>query len=353
MEENNNNKQQPQVIDLRLVAKKIWDNRRLFYKVLPITFVLSCIYILGVPRSYTSEIILAPEMENSGMGGAIGSLAASFGFDMSDMQTSDAITPLLYPDLMEDNGFVTSFFNIKVQSADGEIDTTYYHYLDKEQKENIWMTPFYWLKRNLKFEASTPESDSGKFDPYRLSKHDHEIAEIIRGSIKISVDKKTGEITINTKAQDALISKTLADSVRGQLQKFITDYRTNKARTDYEYYKKLTAEAKADYEKVRRKYGATSDADMDVTLKSVELVMTDLENDMQLKYNAYTTLNTQMLAAKAKVQERTPVFTVVQGAAVPIKASNPKRMLFVLGMLILAFFGTSFYLVRKDLHFSF
>ena len=58
-------------------------------------------------------------------------------------------------------------------------------------------------------------------------------------------------------------------------------------------------------------------------------------------------------AAKAKVQERTPVFTVVQGAAVPIKASNPKRMLFVLGMLILAFFGTSFYLVRKDLHFSF
>jgi uncharacterized protein involved in exopolysaccharide biosynthesis len=74
---------------------------------------------------------------------------------------------------------------------------------------------------------------------------------------------------------------------------------------------------------------------------------------MQLKYNAYTTLNTQMLAAKAKVQERTPVFTVVQGAAVPIKASSPKRMLFVLGMLILAFFGTSFYLVRKDLHFSF
>lgn len=190
MEENNNNKQQPQVIDLRLVAKKIWDNRRLFYKVLPITFVLSCIYILGVPRSYTSEIILAPEMENSGMGGAIGSLAASFGFDMSDMQTSDAITPLLYPDLMEDNGFVTSFFNIKVQSADGEIDTTYYHYLDKEQKENIWMTPFYWLKRNLKFEASTPESDSGKFDPYRLSKHDHEIAEIIRGALRSVLTRK-------------------------------------------------------------------------------------------------------------------------------------------------------------------
>lgn len=35
-------------------------------------------------------------MESSGAGGALGSIAASFGFDLSDMQTSDAITPLLY-----------------------------------------------------------------------------------------------------------------------------------------------------------------------------------------------------------------------------------------------------------------
>ena len=30
----------PEVIDLRVVFRKIWDNRRLFYKVLPIVFVL-------------------------------------------------------------------------------------------------------------------------------------------------------------------------------------------------------------------------------------------------------------------------------------------------------------------------
>ena len=352
MEEKKDIKNQ-QVIDLRLVSKKIWANKRLFYKTLPIAFVLSCIYILGVPRTYDTKAMLAPEMNNSLSGGTLGSIAASFGFDLSDMQTSDAITPLLYPDLMEDNGFVTSFFNIKVKSIDGDINTTYYDYLKTKQKQNIWFIPFYWIKEQFKEKDNSKGNGDGEFDPYRLSRKDDEIAEAIRSNIKLSIDKKTGEITINTKAQDPLICKTIADSVRSRLQEFITDYRTNKARSDYEYYQKLTADAKTEYEKVLHRYASTSDANTNVSLRSVELKLEDMENDMQLKYNAYTTLSTQLQAAKAKVQERTPAFTIIQGAAVPIKPTGPKRMLFVIGMVFLTFIGTAFHVVRKDLHFSF
>jgi hypothetical protein len=138
-----------------------------------------------------------------------------------------------------------------------------------------------------------------------------------------------------------------------RLQEFITDYRTNKARNDYEYYKKLTADAKADYEKSRHKYGATSDANMGVNMKSMELMINDLENDMQLKYNTYTSMCTQLEAAKAKIQDRTPAFTILEGAAVPVKPAGPKRMLFVIGMMFLTFIGTAFYITKKDLHFSF
>ena len=67
---------------------------------------------------------------------------------------------------------------------------------------------------------------------------------------------------------------------------------------------------------------------------------------MQLKYNTYTTLMTQYQAAKAKVQERTPAFTVVKGAAVPIKPAGPKRMIFVIGMCMLATIITCLWLIR-------
>ena len=339
-------KKELEVIDLRVIAKKIWSRRKLFYKVLPITFVLSCAIILCVPRYYTSSLSLAPEMANSsGMGGALGSLASSFGLDLGAMETTDAINPMLYPDLMEDNGFVTGLFDIHVKSMDGEIDCSYYEYLTKHQKRAFWTYAIGWVKRLF-----SPKDKGGKkggeFDPYMLSKKQDDVAAIIRSFVKIDIDKKTAVISIEAKAQDALICKTLADSVKGRLQVFITNYRTNKSRIDEQYYKKLVDEAKSQYENARRLYGSYADANMDVMLESYKATQADLENDMQLKYNTYTTLMTQYQAARAKVQERTPAFTLVKGAAVPIKPAGPKRMLFVIGMCILVTIITSLWLIR-------
>ena len=49
-------KKEMEVIDLRVVFKKIWSRRKLFYKVLPITFVVSCAYILCKPRYCTYSL---------------------------------------------------------------------------------------------------------------------------------------------------------------------------------------------------------------------------------------------------------------------------------------------------------
>lgn len=340
-------KKKPEVIDLRVVAKKIWKEKKIFIKTLPIAFVLSCAYILSIPRTYTSDITLAPEMESAMGGGTLGSIASSLGFDLSEMQTSDAITPLLYPDLMEDNKFVTDLFDIKVKSLDGEINTTYYNYLKDYQKKAWWNYPIGWLKSLLP-KGNKRAGAKGEKDPYMLSDDDDNVAQSIRDKVTISINKKTGIIGIEVNAQDPLICKTVADSVTTRLQDFITDYRTNKARVDVDYYKKLTVEAKQEYEKARQRYGTYADANMDIVLESYRAKRDDMENDMQLKFQAYSTLNTQLQAAMAKVQERTPAFTVLKGAAVPIKASGPKRMIFVAGMLILTFFGTIFYILKDS-----
>ena len=211
-----------------------------------------------------------------------------------------------------------------------------------------------WTKNliNSMFEDQE-EGGEEKINPFRLTRQQEKIAKAMRSNITCSVDKKTDVITIMVNDQDPLICATMADSVRTRLQSFITDYRTSKARIDLEFYKKLTAEAKADYEKVRRQYVSMSDANNDIILKSVQSKIADLENDMQLKYNTYNALNTQLQAARAKVQERTPAFTVLQGATVPLKATGPKRMIFVFGMTFLACLVITFSIVRKDFHLEF
>lgn len=340
-------KNDSEVIDLRIIFKKIWAKKKIYAFVLPVVLVLSCAYILCIPRTYTSSLSLAPEMNNSSnLGGTIGSLASSFGIDLGSMETTDAINPMLYPDLMEDNGFVVGLFNIKVATADGSVKCSYFDYLTKHQEYPFWTKGIGSIKKLFAKEEEVKAKGGAKMNPYMLSKKQDNVASAIRKGISISIDKKTAVITISTEAQDPLVCKTLADSVKERLQVFITNYRTRKARVDEQYYKTLASEAKREYERARQLYGSYADANTDVVLTSMRAKQEDLENEMQLKYNAYTAMTTQYQAAKAKVQERTPAFTVVKGAAVPIKATGPKRMIFVLGMCFLAVIILSVYSIR-------
>lgn len=94
-------------IDLREIGRRLWKKKWWFVALLPVAAVVSAIIIVDVPRTYTTSTTMAPEIENPvSSGGALSSIAASFGFDMSAVQSTDAISPTLYPDLMEDNGFV-------------------------------------------------------------------------------------------------------------------------------------------------------------------------------------------------------------------------------------------------------
>lgn len=334
-------------INFVFIVKKVLENRKKFFITLPIVVVVSSLLILCVPRTYTTDTKVVPEMDNSKSGGALSSLASTFGFDLSSMQTSDAITPLLYPDLMEDNKFVSELFKINIESADGTIKSTYYDYLVKHNEMPWWTRLMIKVRTALK--SKKPSYVKGKFDPYYVTKFNDDVMWLVRKNISIDVDKKTGVISIGARAQDALVCKTLADSTRSLIQRYITEYRTNKARVDMQYYHKLVIEAKHDYDIARQRYSSYSDANVDVVLTSFTSKRDDLENEMQLKYNVYSTMSAQYQDAKARVQERTPAFTVIKGASVPIKPSGPKRMIFVFGMTVLAFFVLTLWSIRDYL----
>jgi len=343
-------KEEQKEINIIDIAKKVWSKKKLFYFTLPVTFILACLIILPVPRYYTCQVKLAPESnEPSVSGGSLSSLASSFGIDMGgSLLSGDAISPELYPDLMKSNDFSVSLFDINVKSKDGKINTTYYNYLDKKQKVIWWGFIIESVKNLFKSKDPSNQGNGTAANPFMLTKRQTEIIEMIQGNIKCSVDKKTDVITISATAQDPLICAVIADSIRAKLQSFITDYRTNKARIDLEYTKKLYSRAKTDYIKSQNVYAAYCDANNDIVLKSYEAKRDELENEMQLKYNIYNNLSTQLQASYAKVQERTPAFTKLQGASVPIKPAGPKRMIFVAVMLVFAFFATCVYILAKE-----
>jgi LPS O-antigen subunit length determinant protein (WzzB/FepE family) len=74
----------------------------------------------------------------------------------------------------------------------------------------------------------------------------------------------------------------------------------------------------------------------------------DLENEMQLKYEIYQQVSEHLHLAKAKVQERTPAFTIVQGASVPVKHSSRSKVSSLVIWMMLGFMLRTCILLWKN-----
>ena len=87
---------------------------------------------------------------------------------------------------------------------------------------------------------------------------------------------------------------------------------------------------------------------MDLSLKSYQLESDALENDLQLAYNTYSQACQQVTMAEAKVQERTPAFTVLERATVAPYPSSPKKKMIVIAYLFVFIAGTVCYAILRE-----
>lgn len=308
--------------------------------------ILSAIYVFSIPRTYKSESILLPETKGeNNLSGSLGSLASFAGIKFGGSD-EDAISPEFYPKVLKSSVFLVDIFYEKVYVKRLKKSVTIYDYINLYQKKAWWES---FLEIFKKDDLET----RGKANPKRLTKKQSKIAKELDKMFFCSVDKKTDMITINVNAQDAEVSAQITDRICELLQKYITNYRTSKARKDLEYIRKITMDAKQKYIQAQYKYANFSDANEDIMLASLRQISDRLENEMQLAYNVYSQSAQQMQIALAKVQERTPVFTTIQPATVPIKPNAPKRMATLLLCMILSTFVGITYLIGKDYFKSF
>ena len=332
-------------------------HKKLYYKVLSITFVVSAILLIGTPNYYKCTVKLAPELSGSKSTSSLASIASSFGLNIgSGTMGSEALFPTLYPDLMNSVAFRASLFSIKVQREDDDMPMTYYDYLNEGQKKSLLeyaLVPLKWLKESVtSLFLSNEKEETDKVDPFKLTKEQYDIVELMEKKVVCDVDNKTLVITIDVTDQDPLIAANMADSVQLHLQEFITNYRTRKARIDLAYNQKLFKEAQERYEKARLKSAAYSDANRHAIFAEKQSEITKLENEMNLQYQAYSQVAAQLQMAEAKVQEDTPAFTTLQPAFVPMKKAGPKRVMICLVFLFVAFIITTTIVINKEKHFS-
>lgn len=337
-DEQQNKRPQEEEIDLLELAFKVWAERRWILKCCGYAVIVGLVIAFSIPKEYTATATIAPELSDSKSGGGLSSLAAMAGFNINTSSGADAIYPDLYPDIVSSTPFITGLFNIPVKDLEGKIDTTLYCYLDEHQRSPWWSAitsaPFKalgWVVSLFKDEKD--EDRITKLDPFHLTVKEASIAKLLSNSISVSVDKKTGLTTLSVTMQDARIAACLTDSVMCRLQNYVTNYRTNKARQDFEFQEGLFERKKKEYEIAQENYAKFADANKNIILQSYRAEQVRLENEMNLAYQVYTSVAQQLQMAEAKVQEITPVYTVVEPATIPIRASKPKKVILLIGIV--------------------
>ena len=352
------NEMDNQEIDLLELAQKLWVERRLIFKWCAIGAVAALIIAFSIPKEYTTTIKLAPEVNDAkGGAGSLGSLASLAGINTSG-GGSDAVYPDLYPDIMASVPFATGLFEVPVTDSTGELHTTVRDYIDNETTSPWWSfilsLPGKALGGVMSLFRDDEEQTDGTLDTFHLTKDEYNTMQALSERINADVDSKTSVISLSVTMQDPLVSALLADTVAERLKNYVTEYRTNKAREDMGYIAALNAEAKTDYYAAQQRYADYIDKNHGIVLRSGRTEEERLQNEAALAFNLYNSTAQQLQHAKAKVQEITPVYTVVQPATVPLRPSKPSKMLILVGLTFLsAVAASAWILFGRDLVASF
>lgn len=341
MEEQRNTEEQYDEIDITELLRTLFSNWRSLLKWCGIAAVIGLVIGFSIPKEYTVVSKLAPEIASKSGSSSLSSLASMAGINLNTMSTSDAVYPEIYPEIISSTPFVTDLFSIPVEFKHKKdtVKTDLYDYLDNYTRSPWWSAVLGAPFKLLGLITGGKKEDVGDVgvNPSELTMDQERIAKAINSNISLVVDKKTYGITITVTAQDPHVAAQLSQDVIDRLQRYVTNYRTQKSTEDLNYYQRLFDEAKAVYYTSQQKYAGYVDANQGVVLQRVKTEQERLQNEMDLNYQLYNTCAQQLQMAKAKVQQERPVCAVIDPPTVPLKRSKPSKATILVAFIFLGF----------------
>ncbi|QMW01451.1 Wzz/FepE/Etk N-terminal domain-containing protein [Spirosoma foliorum] len=305
-----------------VMVRAIWRTR------LRITASTIAFAILGVVVAFVqqpefqSEARIIPEM-NTGASDLFKRLSSMAGFaevDFSDAEGVDAIRPDLYPTVLQSTPFILFLLKQPI-TIKGQLKTV-------GQFLTTGQISWPWKQWRL-FDRQDQTHFSGK-GPLYLTTQQQELAEEISERVNAKLNTRSGVITITVQMPDAQAAALVAQLAMNYLTQYVRNYRTGKARQDLAFYKQQLTDARKRYQAAQFTMFHYNDNHKAIAMQEATLDRHRMEDELAIARTVYTELSRRFEQAKLNVQERTPIFNVLEPPKVPLKRSSPKRVLTVL-----------------------
>lgn len=336
MQENNINNQpyqyeDEQEIDIMELISKLWKKRAMIIKWCVAGAIIGLVAGFSIPKTYTASVTLAPETQQK-TNSSVSSIASMMGVNLNN--SVDAISVEMFPDVVHSTPFIVELFDLPVtfERKDSVITTSLLDYMKEYQKKAWWsyviQAPFDilgWCVDLVRPDEEDEEAGDGPLNPSNLPKKERKVVKFFAENIMVNVDKKTGKTSMSLVMQDPLVVATVMEAVTENLKGYMSDYRTSKARQDIENLEVICDQRKADYYKAQQAYAQFVDANQSVIRQSAQAERERLQQEMNLAYQVYSQVATQLEGARIQAEQAKPVFVIINPITVPIKHTAPSK----------------------------
>lgn len=348
MSEMNKDIYEDEGIDVAALFARLWKHRGLIVRWCLAGVVLGLIVGFSIPKTYKAKAVFTPETQQR-IGAGVSSIASMMGVSLDN--SMDAIDVEMYPDVVASTPFLFNLLDLQVSTKNGKLETDLTDYVLNHQKKAWWShiisAPFKLI--GLILPDKEEAADTAALVMTNLPKDERRVMKFLRKNIHILVDKKTGMTSMSIQMQDPYVAAQVLEAIVENLKRYVSDYRTSKARQDVENLTVICEERRQDYYEAQQAYAKYSDSNKNVVLNSTKAEAQRLQQEMNLAYQVYSQVATQLEGARIKVQQDKPVFAVLEPVTVPYKKSAPsKAKILVLFTLLSGCLASAWVLFLKD-----
>jgi len=278
-----------------------------------------------------------PEAESSQnqAGNLLRQYGGMFGISVGGLG-DESIPTQLYPDILESIPYQVELMNRPVYFS--EYDTTVTPHIFFSEIYD----PFSLIGFIKGYTIGLPGKIIGLF---RSSDNETEpiITEVNRDSVlhiskrqlstvnklknRLTVTTTSGVISVNSEFPDPQASAEIAQNGITLLKQYVREYRTQKAQEDLEYIEEQFGSARKRFEAAQQKLAVFRDSNVSLATAKAQTREQELQSQYDLAFDIYNSMSQRREQARLKVQEQTPVFTIIQPVSVPLQKSAPNTVL--------------------------
>lgn len=329
--------------------------RRMIIVRMGLAGIIGLIIAFGSPVEYSAKTRLLP-YRGGGAGGGVGlsGLAGLAGIRLPNGANNQTITADLYPEVAKSLDFRIAVAETPLRfSTLGRQASTVEYLRDIRRPSLTEIIASYsiGLPRSLLSVVNPDQDNEGEepkgpvdkvADSSVVRQYDQtylNLLEALGSRLSVSSDKKTGIITISARMPDRFAAADLVRVSADRLMQRLIEYESRKAGEDFRFVNEQYMQSKLRYERTQRDLATFSDRNRTLMSATAQIERDRLQRDFDIAFEIYQEVSRELEQARIKMNQDTPVFTVLDQVTVPNTRTSPNRtsiMVFslLLGLLV-------------------